>query len=274
MFDVDVQGLTHLGLVPMSSPNTHDAAALAVDASAASAPATPLASSCRAGEDAPTPATGKPLKTRTRGRPASRPKIDIDDEIQEANRLADLFRRMQAASKVAARNAHRSKQRLMKKASKLSQTDLLRMATLKRCGLVELSPEVPEGEGSGGAIADGTCVMPLSTTSAASVKVKGVVNNIAGARDLLKSLESCAGAASSASVGSSTLVSSAEPVPTSPLVLRGIKRLPSVSSLQRPDGKMATLSPVAKDLTDDSKDDAICDNPEGPGSEPDAELTE
>lgn len=258
----------------MSSPNTHAVAALAADASVAPAPATPLTDSCRADDDAPTPATGKPLKARARGRPAARPKIDIDDEIEEANRLSDLFRRMQAASKVAARNAHRSKQRLMKKASKLSQTDLLRMATLKRCGLVELPPDVPEGEVSGGAIASSASVMPLSTTSAASVKVKGVVNNIAGARDLLKSLESFAGAASSPSAASSTEVSSAEPVPTAPLVLRGIKRLPSVSSLQRPDGKMSTMSPVAKNLTDESKDDVICDNREGPGSEPDAELTE
>ena len=69
-------------------------------------------------------------------RPTKRkPKIDIDNEIEEANRLAELFRKMQNASKVAARKATRSKQRLMKKADQLSEQDLMRLAVLKRCGI-------------------------------------------------------------------------------------------------------------------------------------------
>ena len=80
-------------------------------------------------------AGGPALSESGRAPSKRKPKIDIDNEIQEANRLVELFRKMQNASKVAARSAMRSKQRLMRKASKLSEQDLVRLAVLKRCGI-------------------------------------------------------------------------------------------------------------------------------------------
>ena len=77
-------------------------------------------------------------KAKSRGgrpRASSRPKIDIDDEIIEANRLAEVSKRMMQAAKAAQRNSRRSKQRLVRKAGKLSAADLERIAVLKRCGL-------------------------------------------------------------------------------------------------------------------------------------------
>ena len=77
-------------------------------------------------------------KVKSRGgrpRASSRPKIDIDHEIIEANRLAEVTRRMMQAAKAAQRNSRRSKQRLVRKAGKLSAEDLERIAVLKRCGL-------------------------------------------------------------------------------------------------------------------------------------------
>ena len=79
--------------------------------------------------DGPAPSESGRVPTKRK------PKIDIDNEIEEANRLAELFRKMQNASKVAARNATRSKQRLMRKANQLSEQDLMRLAVLKRCGI-------------------------------------------------------------------------------------------------------------------------------------------
>ena len=64
-----------------------------------------------------------------------KPQIDIDYEIQEANKLAELFKKMQKASKVAGRNAVRQRQRLVRKAQKLSEQDLMRLAVIKRCGM-------------------------------------------------------------------------------------------------------------------------------------------
>ena len=82
-------------------------------------------------------------------RKASRPKIDLDDEIRRANDLAAMSRKMLAAAKVSAKNNKRSKQRLIKKAGKLTPEDLERIAVLKRCGLFVEEGDDDEGNPSG-----------------------------------------------------------------------------------------------------------------------------
>lgn len=72
-----------------------------------------------------------------RSKRAARPKIDLDDEIRRANDLAAASRKMLTAAKNVSRNTKRAKQRLIKKAGKLSPEDLERIAVLKRCGLFE-----------------------------------------------------------------------------------------------------------------------------------------
>jgi hypothetical protein len=180
------------------------------------------------------------LRGRARGRPSTKPKIDIDDEIQEANRLADLFKRMQHASKVAARNATRSKQRLAKKASKLSAQDLMRMAVMKRCGLVELPDNRVE---PGATVAVGAApvesVLPKGQDSAATLKLKNMVGNIPGAAELLKSIE-----AANVSKGPHIAESVSEPstsqeVVAKSSVLKGLKRLPSRPLLPKVASKKA-----------------------------------
>ena len=64
-----------------------------------------------------------------------KPRIDIDNEIKEANRLSEVLRKMAQAAKTTANNGTRAKQRLVRKAGKLSSEDLERIAVLKRCGL-------------------------------------------------------------------------------------------------------------------------------------------
>jgi hypothetical protein len=49
---------------------------------------------------------------------------------------------MQKASKVAARNSTRQRKRLLRKAHKLSEQDLMRLAVIKRCGM--LVPGTPD----------------------------------------------------------------------------------------------------------------------------------
>ncbi len=167
------------------------------------------------------------LKGRPRGRPTIRPRIDIDNEIEEASRLAELFKRMQHCSKIASRNALRGKQRLLRKANKLSEQDLLRLAVLKRCGLVQ--GDVPEG-GDEDVASSGTPQFrsPIEKGNCSvEGKLHGMVFNIPGATELLKSLEKgCGGlevaGASTPASGSSTPLQGSSDV----LLRRGLKRLP------------------------------------------------
>ena len=87
---------------------------------ASGAPATPASS------QAPPKA-----KAKGRGRPV-RPRIDLDEH---ANKLAEVSKKMLVAAKSAQKAQKKQKQRLIRKAGKLSAEDLERMAVLKRCGL-------------------------------------------------------------------------------------------------------------------------------------------
>ena len=84
-----------------------------------------------------TPASSQALpkvKAKARGRPV-RPRIDLDEQIAHANKLADVSKKMLVAAKSAQKAQKKQKQRLIRKAGKLSAEDLERMAVLKRCGL-------------------------------------------------------------------------------------------------------------------------------------------
>ena len=76
-------------------------------------------------------------KLSAKSKRTAKPKIDLDDEIRRANDLAAMSRKMLSAAKNVSRNTKKAKQRLIKKAGKLSPEDLERIAVLKRCGLFE-----------------------------------------------------------------------------------------------------------------------------------------
>ena len=77
----------------------------------------------------------------------------MDDEIRRANDLAAMSRKMLMAAKHASRNSKKAKQRLIKKAGKLSPEDLERIAVLKRCGLYDDdgADDADNAEGEAGA---------------------------------------------------------------------------------------------------------------------------
>ncbi len=75
---------------------------------------------------------GAPARPKAR---VKKPRIDIDNQIKEANRLSEVLRKVAQAAKTTAKNGTRAKQRLVRKAGKLSSEDLERIAVLKRCGL-------------------------------------------------------------------------------------------------------------------------------------------
>mgnify|MGYP000683140218 CR=1 FL=1 len=62
-------------------------------------------------------------------------RIDIDDEIEEANKISDMLKKVQKKAKSMQRSSKKAKQRLVVKAGKLRAEDLERIAVLKRCGL-------------------------------------------------------------------------------------------------------------------------------------------
>ena len=133
-----------------------------------------------------------PEKPVGRPKKGSRPKIDIDDEIQEANRLAEVTKKMMQAAKAAQRNSRRTKQRLVRKAGKLSAADLERIATLKRCGLFAADPA--EATSSSSSAAASSSASSSSTSAAEPVrrvnsKLFTAVGQVHGAADLLASMQ-------------------------------------------------------------------------------------
>lgn len=78
-----------------------------------------------------------PVVRRGRKRKDDRPPIDIDDQIQEANRLPLLMKKLAHAAQMVSRSGQRVKARLINKAAKLSVQDLARVGILKRCGLMD-----------------------------------------------------------------------------------------------------------------------------------------
>jgi hypothetical protein len=67
---------------------------------------------------------------------AKRPRIDIDEQIEEANRLAALLKKVQQSAKNIKKSGQRTKKRLLAKAGRLSGEDLERISVIKRCGLI------------------------------------------------------------------------------------------------------------------------------------------
>ena len=65
-----------------------------------------------------------PVVRRGRKRKDDRPRIDIDDQIQEANRLRLLMKKLAHAAQMVSRNGQRVKARLINKAAKLSVQEL------------------------------------------------------------------------------------------------------------------------------------------------------
>ena len=81
------------------------------------------------------PGSKAEAKASPKSKRAARPKIDLGAEIRRANDLAAMSRKMLLAARNSSRNNRKAKQRVIKKAGKLSPEDLERIAVLKRCGL-------------------------------------------------------------------------------------------------------------------------------------------
>ena len=211
--------------------------------SAASSPGTPVAK-----------AKAKAAVGRPRG--GKKPEIDIDIQIQEANKLAELFKKMQKASKVAARNSTRARQRLVRKAHKLSEQDLMRLAVIKRCGMFVPDP----AEGAASAPAAGGGPPPAKTSKLQeqlTSRFRTLVTGVAGAAELCEALNIGA-ASSTAAAAPSTPIAVSRPVAKQPSRLRApvLHRLPS----QRLTSRAAVPADVA------------AEEDEGEGDEEDVEM--
>ena len=206
--------------------------------SVASSPGTPVAK-----------AKAKAAVGRPRG--GKKPQIDIDVEIQEADKLAELFKKMQKASKVAARNSTRQRQRLVRKAHKLSEQDLRRLAVIKRFGM--FVPDTPDFAAS----ASGADGGPLQGKKSKlqeqlSTRFKTLVSGVAGAAELCEAL-TVGTASSAAATAPSTPIVVSSPVAKQLLRLRApvLQRLPSQLLTLR----VAVPSAVAADEDDGEGDE-------------------
>ena len=205
--------------------------------SVASSPGTPVAK-----------AKAKAAVGRPRG--GKKPQIDIDVEIQEANKLAELFKKMQKASKVAARNSTRQRQRLVRKAHKLSEQDLMRLAVIKRCGM--FVPDAPElSASSAGAEGGPPQAKKSKLQEQLSTRFKTLTSGVAGAAELCEALTVGTAGNAAAKAPSTPLVVSS-PVAKQLLRLRAplLQRLPS-----QPLNLRAAVPPAVAADEDDGEDE-------------------
>ena len=127
--------------------------------------------------------TGSRVKRRQR---IVRPRIDIDDQIREANRVSDLLKRMGQAAKTLKKTQTKAKQRLVKKAARLSPQDLERIAVLKR---VFGDPDTPSDDASS------SCSSLQSSSPPAAMGItamhntlKTMMKGVSGADDVVAGL--------------------------------------------------------------------------------------
>ena len=135
--------------------------------------------------DAQSPATGR---GRGRGRARiARPRIDIDDQIREANRVSDLLKKMGQAAKTLKKSQTKAKQRLIKKASRLKPEDLERIAVLKR---VFAESEETAGDDAGSSSGRSCSTTPSPTKGIADMHdtLKNMMEGVSGADDVVSGL--------------------------------------------------------------------------------------
>lgn len=171
---------------------------------------------------------------------AARPKIDLDDEIRRANDLAAMSRKMLVAARNSSRNNRKAKQRLIKKAGKLSPEDLERIAVLKRCGLFVDQGDDEDNEGDDGEVSTGSKASSWKGPSPEEKKrpkLEKTMQALAESNPILEEVgvvtkKTSSGGASSSSAG----------VTTEPLKKKGLLRLSSRARLPRgpsPEGDVA-----------------------------------
>jgi hypothetical protein len=119
-----------------------------------------------------------------------RPRIDIDNQISEANRVSAVLRRVAQAAKSTAKNGTRAKQRLVRKAGKVSSEDLERIAVLKRCGLFNGESIGRQTSSHAGGSASSAKQSLLLDNHFVHGKISAAMPNIPGASDLFHALES------------------------------------------------------------------------------------
>ena len=212
-------------------------------------------------EESQTAVVGSVAAPKRVGRPKknSRPKIDIDDEIQEANRLAEVTKKMMLAAKSAQRNSRRSKQRLVRKAGKLSASDLERIATLKRCGL--FVPDPMEESTSSTSSAPSSSSSSTAGVSAPiqriNSKLFSVVGQVEGAADLWASMQHHVPGAMSSGGPDLAGTSSAAALNTGrPRVPRGRRLFPAHST-----AVMASISEAASSAADGPPSSPVGERP-------------
>ena len=126
---------------------------------------------------------------RARGS-AQRPRLDIDDQIMEANRVHDMLKKMSSAAKQIKKSQTKAKQRLIKKASRLNPEDLERIAVLKRV--------FNDVEGDSTTTGSSSAASSSSTSAPAPNPIKGIrrlhsslklaMNKVPGAESVIESL--------------------------------------------------------------------------------------
>ena len=187
------------------------------------------ASSVDEGTAAPMARPPPAAKGRARARPM-RPRIDLDEQISQANKLAEVSKKLLSAAKTAQKNQKKQKQRLIRKAGKLSAQDLERIAVLKRCGLYADDEDGDAEPRRGEKATVDRDEAPVAGPSDKKQKLSDVCQKIAGADIVLEALgrgaaSSGSGAGKTSSCASNSVASQEGPSGGRPRGLRLLRAL-------------------------------------------------
>ena len=133
----------------------------------------------------------------------ARPRIDLDEQIAQANKLAEVSKKMLVAAKSAQKTQKKQKQRLIRKAGKLSAEDLERIAVLKRCGLYADDEEDAADTQNGPRADEGDDAVPVHGPADKKVKLSEVIANIPGSEVLMQTMGGPSGSRSGSGSASS-----------------------------------------------------------------------
>ena len=174
-----------------------------------------------------------PSEAGSSRRRVMRPRIDIDDQIREANRVSDLLKKMGQAAKTLKKSQTRAKQRLIKKATRLNPQDLERIAVPKR---VLNEPQEQDGNPPSSASSSSATVPPPAQGALdLHALLKGMMKDVSGATDVVEGLgarytqDAKRGKAGSGAglVAGLVAAPAAGPAEKKPKRLSSLRRLPS-----------------------------------------------
>ena len=204
------------------------------------------------------PAAKAAPKKRGRPQAGTVPRIDFDMQIEEANRVSEMSRKMLKAARNLRKATQKSKARLMKKAAKLRPEDLERIAVIKRF-LKSTTDAESEGPSAASSSAASSCESVQDISAAKKTFHQALLQRTGTMETMEAVLASSAGTVSVAAALGRDLAQDAGPaspaggIPRARLLQRGVSS--DGMGSQNVDGAVREVTAVEESQRQDADED-------------------